>query len=156
MLLFVLHLLGDLLEIGSRRCKLRCLSVLQQDFQGPQRVRFRSTSSAPQMLRIGQVSQRRTTGQEGDVGRIPSQYRLQPQICHPPAEWSTSGQRTRASSAGAARELRSPGAVYPGRGLGSGRLSLVGAIEGAIAGLAALDPTTLPAECDGGAATVAP
>src|ERR1019366_4452266 len=29
---------------------------LQQDFQGPQRVHFLSTSTAPQVLRIGQVS----------------------------------------------------------------------------------------------------
>jgi len=55
MLLFVLHLLGDLLEIGSRSCELRRLSVLQQDFQGPQRVLFLRASSALQTLCIGQV-----------------------------------------------------------------------------------------------------
>jgi bacterioferritin len=55
MLLFVLHLLGDLLEIGSRSCKLRRLSVLQQDFQGPQRGLFLRASSALQTLCIGQV-----------------------------------------------------------------------------------------------------
>src|ERR1019366_9999851 len=56
MLLFVLHLLGDLLEIGSRSCELRRLSVLQQDFQGPQRVLFLRASSALQTLCIGQVT----------------------------------------------------------------------------------------------------
>src|SRR5271157_3416806 len=56
MLPFVLHLLGDLLEIGSRSCELRRLSVLQQDFQGPQRAPFLRTSSTLQMLCIDQVS----------------------------------------------------------------------------------------------------
>src|SRR5208283_1479779 len=56
MLPFVLHLLGDLLEIGSRSCELRRLSVLQQDFQGPQRAPFLRTSSTLQMLCIDQVT----------------------------------------------------------------------------------------------------
>src|ERR1035441_2108535 len=55
MLLFVLHLLGDLLEIGSRSCELRRPSVLQPDFQGPPRGLFLRASSAPQTLCIGQV-----------------------------------------------------------------------------------------------------
>src|ERR1019366_8224921 len=70
MLLFVLHLLGDLLEIGSRSCELRRLSVLQQDFQGPQRVLFLRASSAPQTLCIGQVtcsSTRRSTTTSTDT-----------------------------------------------------------------------------------------
>jgi hypothetical protein len=56
------HRSGDLILAndrppGNRLAKrsLRGLSVLQQDFQGPQRVRFLSTSSDPQMLCIGQV-----------------------------------------------------------------------------------------------------
>src|SRR5271165_6043622 len=60
MLPFVLHLLGDLLEIGSRSCELRRLSVLQQDFQDPQRAPSLRTSSTLQMLCIDQVLQRPT------------------------------------------------------------------------------------------------
>jgi hypothetical protein len=67
MLLFVLHLLGDLLEIGSRSCELRRLSVLQQDFQGPQRVLFLRASSVPHILCIGQVLIARPQGQDAEA-----------------------------------------------------------------------------------------
>src|SRR5271166_5304828 len=60
MLLFVLHLLGDLLEIGSRRAHFAASLFYNRISRVPRGVLFLRASSVPQILRIGQVKAKTT------------------------------------------------------------------------------------------------
>jgi hypothetical protein len=64
-------------------------------------------------------------------------------------------RKSGAADHGTQAAVRQAGDFGFGSGVGSGRLSLIGAAEGAAAELDALDWQTLPAKCEGGAATLA-
>ncbi len=72
--------------------------------------------------------------------------RLSPQACHPLAQPFAAGEATGAATAGAQAEYGAKTVSMLDAGLGSGRLSLVGAAEGSAAGVDALDSPPLPAE----------
>src|ERR1019366_8598554 len=74
-----------------------------------------------------------------DAERILSEHRLPPEICDSTSEWSSSRKATGATAAWTASALRPASAFYSGGDLGSGGISLVGAVEGAAAELAAVD-----------------
>src|SRR5246127_3916107 len=83
-------------------------------------------------------------GQASDAERILHDHWLQQEICDSAFERACSGKVCGASPPRTAAALRAAGALGLGGGLGSRRISLVGAAEGLAAKLDALDSQALP------------
>jgi len=71
------------------------------------------------------------------------QHRLSPEVCHPAAERAATGETAQGPGAATRGELRAGDVGHFDGGVGSGRLSVVGAIESAVAGVDAVDTQTL-------------
>src|SRR5258708_35140586 len=72
--------------------------------------------------------------------------RLSPEVCDSAAERTASRSRSAKARAAARIQLWSAGAVDPGGGLGSRRVSLGGSVESAVAEVDAVDSQTASAE----------
>ena len=85
----------------------------------------------------------RVNGEEAShVGRVLFQHAIQPQICDSVVEWAAAGKET-TGQVPAIGELWSGSDSAVGSGLGSGRLSLVGSLEGGAAVVVAMDSETI-------------
>jgi hypothetical protein len=85
------------------------------------------------------LSEGREEGEEGDFERVLRQRRLQPEICHPFAERTAAGAVEERTATRARSELQPRSSDTVNGGMGGRWLSLVGAAEGAVAPVDALD-----------------
>src|SRR5207245_1585631 len=92
-------------------------------------------------------------GKARDPERILSQHRLPPEIRDSASERSAPRKAARWAGAATCAALWPGNTVHPDGGLGSGRLPVVGAAEGAVADLDAVEAKAVSAERSDGAAT---
>src|SRR5713226_761563 len=92
------------------------------------------------------VSASGARGQTGDLERILPDHGLSPKIRHSHFEWSATWEAARAAGTTARAKLWARTAVHPDQRMGGRRISLVGAVESAAAGLDAVDPQALQVE----------
>src|SRR5262249_62106986 len=85
--------------------------------------------------------------------RVPRTQQCPAQVRDSTGGWAPSWEGTGAATTRTQAAVRQAGDFAFGSSVGSGGLSLVGAAEGAAAELDAVDPQTLPAEWEAGAAT---
>src|SRR6267143_1780600 len=86
------------------------------------------------------VWQSRSEGETGNAERILPDHGLPPKICHTHIEWPGTREATRSAGTKTRAELWARTAERADQRMGGGRISLVGAIKSAAAGLDALDP----------------
>src|SRR5258708_1717024 len=89
------------------------------------------------------VSESGSRGETGDAERILPDHGLPPKIRHSHFEWPATGEAARSAGTAARAELWARTAVHSDQRMGGRRVSLVGALESAAAGLDAVDPQAL-------------
>src|SRR6267143_6493040 len=89
------------------------------------------------------VWQSRSEGETGNAELILPDHGLPPEIRHTHIEWPSTREGTRSAGTKTRAELWARTAERADQRMGGGRLSLVGAVESAAAGLDALDPQAL-------------